>query len=162
MGKAYGSEKIMGCGGADEDKEKQVQVHDPDEGGDVEPDGVKCSVFVGPTMRINLWTTDDHTVGQVTTKVNEILKDYDGWDGGEITALSSTWALADHLEYCSDDKLTELDGYDENKASSTLHFLGVNPETCQIESYDGFDGDHYTSDWAEDESKHEINYKQSF
>ena len=33
----------------------------------------------------------------------------------QVLNMSSKWALADHLEYCSDDKLSELDNYEENK-----------------------------------------------
>jgi len=32
----------------------------------------------------------------------------------QVLNMSSKWALADHLEYCSDDKLSELDNYEEN------------------------------------------------
>lgn len=38
----------------------------------------------------------------------------------QVLNMSSKWALADHLEYCSDDKLSELDNYEENKEAGKV------------------------------------------
>lgn len=38
-----------------------------------------------------------------------------------VQNLSSKWALHDHLEYCADDKLSELDGYDEHLKEGTVN-----------------------------------------
>ena len=38
----------------------------------------------------------------------------------QVAHMSSKWALDDHLEYCSDDKLSELDNYDEHKEAGKV------------------------------------------
>ena len=39
--------------------------------------------------------------------------------------LSSKWALCDHLEYCAEDKLSELDNYDENQKSGEVGTISI-------------------------------------
>merc|ERR1711934_552367 len=109
------------------------------------PKGIPATVFVGPNVKINLQTTPENTVKQVIEKVNAVLADFDGWTEKEtkVTALSSMWALEDHLEYCDADKLNELDGYEENAKQTPckLHFLGLNPEHFDAASYDTYEAD---------------------
>merc|ERR1719331_427373 len=120
----------MGCGGS-EDKHEAVEVHAPEECAEddkeEEPKGIPAHVFVTDHFRIDLQTCEDNTVAEVINKVNEVLHDYDGWTDKDckVQNLSSKWALCDHLEYCAEDKLSELDNYDENQKSGELYFLAI-------------------------------------
>jgi len=47
-----------------------------------------------------------------------------------VTALTSKWALPDHLEYCSEDKLSDVDEYDDNLETVSVPSLkSVSVET---------------------------------
>lgn len=61
-------------------------------------------------------------------------------------ALSSKWALGDHLEYCGEDKLCELDGYDEGKSAKTVELA---PSLTQhLPSTDSCLLSYFSSGWS--------------
>ena len=102
--------------------------------------------------------------------------------------MSSKWALADHLEYCGEDKLTELDGFQENADGGTvhtpsesalcwkrscesqscslqLHLLAINAEeeSLTIESYDAYGDDYYAEgEYWNGEGRHVITITDDF
>jgi len=162
----------MGCGGAGETKDENIEVHEVgDDEAEAEPEGVRSSVFVGPDFRINFYTGDgekgkDHTVMEVMAKVNSALDSYEGWVmETKVAAMSSKWALADHLEYCGEDKLTELDGFQENADGGTLHLLAINAEeeSLTIESYDAYGDDYYAEgEYWNGEGRHVITITDDF
>jgi len=134
-----------------------------------QPVGIPSYVYVGPKHRITLYTNEDHTVKQIVDKVNSVLKDYDGWtETYVIGSLSSRWAMVEHLEYCDDDKLSELDDYKENVKTNTLEFIAVNDPHLKIEEYDQYEaifapaGAGVAEEWNPSGDCHVIVVKEAF
>jgi len=98
------------------------------------PPYIVLRIVMGSKLKISLRAAQDeaYTLEALLDKVNSVLEDFDGWEGGIATGMSSPWA--DGLEYCVSDQLSELDGFNERKAKDELNFYALN-EDFPIESY---------------------------
>merc|ERR1712216_659462 len=158
----------MGCGGAADEPAQEVEVktveEKPVETEDRSKGKTRISLFVGKHIKINMLADGRNSLKQIRSAGNEVLADFEAWNEKYmIEEIASTWS--EHLNYCVEDHLDEIDEWEERKASKELHFLATVEQHLTAQSYDDMEPGYFDADesvyWKKDgESNHVIDVRE--